>query len=282
MAGKNLREFVQDISENIELGEEFKIEDIPEVELPKNFNDDFHKKYLTILSAKNNTELMGHFKGKYLSSFDLKTKNGFIANGGTEEEFNELKAQEPDSLKLVDLVFDKVKERKSLENPPKNDNKEFEKYKADTAKQIEKLLGEKEEYESNLESVVSDVRKKFIGEIRNEKISSRLNGKTYNNGMDKKDAIFLTMRRVDESDYILALDENRVEKVYDKNNPEMEAIVDGKSIDWDYVLDHYSQTYTEKNTQTPTPQVREVRVPVQDNGQEDGRYISGHKDYGKK
>ena len=64
MANKNLREMFLSISENIDLGE-FNIEDIPEVVLPENFNDEFHKKYLTLLSAKNNQELMGHFKGKY-------------------------------------------------------------------------------------------------------------------------------------------------------------------------------------------------------------------------
>ena len=82
----NLREMFLSISEEIDLGD-FNIEDVPELVLPENFNTEFHKKYLTRLAAKNDPETMSHYKGKYLSSADLKIKNGFIANGGTEEEW---------------------------------------------------------------------------------------------------------------------------------------------------------------------------------------------------
>lgn len=279
MANKNLREMFLSISENIDLGE-FNIEDIPEVVLPENFNDEFHKKYLTLLSAKNNTELMGHFKGKYLSSTDLKLKKVFIDNGGTEEEFSKLKTQEPDTLKLVDLIFDKVKSSKSLENPIK-DNKEFEKYKADTSKQIENLLAEKDANDEKLDSIVSETNSKWIGRLRDTQINSILNGKTYNNGMEKEDAVYLTMKKIDASPYILALDSDLKEKVYDRDNPENEAIVDGKNISWGFVTDKYSEPYTQKNEQPPAPQTRQVQVPstVADTG--DGRFIVGHKDYGK-
>ena len=281
MANKNLREWFQATSENIELGEGFNIEDIPEVELPENFNDDFHAKYLTVTAAKNNSELMGHFKGKYLSSTDLKIKNGFIANGGTEDEFNELKAQEPDTLKLVDLIFDKVKSSKSPENPAK-DNKEFEKYKTETAKQIADLLAEKEGFSGKLDSISSEKDAYWVGKLKHANINSRLMGNTYNNGMDKADAIYLTQRKIEDSNFILKYDENLQEKVYDKANPEMEAIVDGKSVDWNFVLDKYSQPYTAKNDQgtTEKPQVRQMTV-ASASSDEDGRYTPGHANYGK-
>jgi hypothetical protein len=279
MANKNLREMFLSISENIDLGG-FNMEDIPELELPENFNDEFHKNYLTLLSAKNNPDLMGHFKGKYLSSADLKIKNGFLANGGTEEEFNELKSQEPDTLKLVDLIFDKVKDSKSVQNPGSG-NKEFEKYKADTAKQIENLLGEKDAFDSKLESVVSETNSKWIGRLKKEAVNSRLNSKTYNNGMDKEDAIYLINRKIEDSNFVLALDSELNEKVYDKINPEMEAIVDGKNVSWDSVLDLYSLPYTQKNAQPPVTPVREVTIPSVSTTSGDGRYIVGHPDYGK-
>lgn len=282
MANKNLREIFQVISEDIELGEEFNIEDIPELELPENFNEDFHKKYLTITAAKNNSELMGHFKGKYLSSTDLKLKNGFIANGFTEEEFKELQSQEPDTLKLFDLVFNKLKEAKSIVNDNAKPDKEFEKYKKETAKQIEDLLAEKETFTSKLESINSEKDTYWIGKLRNTEINSRLMSKTYNNGMDKADAVYLAQRKIEDSDFILKLDENLKEKVYDKSNPEMEAIVDGKSVDWNYVLDKYSQPYTAKNDQPPKPeQNRTITVPVESGANGEGKYIPGHPDYGK-
>ncbi len=132
---KNLREFFSSVSENIELGEDFNLETIPEVELPDNFSDEFHAQYLTPLSAKNNKDIMKHFRGQYLNNVDSRLKASLLANGGDEEMFNELKSQEPDSMKLIDLITGKVSELKSTSNAP-SDNKEFEKYKAETAREI--------------------------------------------------------------------------------------------------------------------------------------------------
>ena len=267
----------QDISENIELGD-FNIEDIPDVELPESFNDEFHKKYLTELSARNNPEVMKHFKAKYLSSADLKLKKGFIDNGFTEDEFSELREQEPDTLKLVDLVFNKVKERKPLENPIKDD-KEIAKFKAETAKQIESLKLENESFKTQLDSSISENDKKWRDKLKAEKLNSKLNGKSY--GIEKEDAIYLTSKKVEDSPFILALDENLKEKVYSKEDPEMEAVIDGKPVSWDYVLDKYSDSYIKKNDQdVEKPKSIQVSVPKSENrGDVDGRYIVGHPDY---
>jgi len=277
MANKNLKEWFEDITENIDLGE-FNIEDIPNVELPESFNDEFHKKYLTTLSARNNPEVMTHFKAKYLSSADLKLKKGFIENGFTEEEFLELKNEEPDTLKLVDLVFNKVKERKSVETPIKDD-KAFEKYKSETAKQIEELKAQNESYESKISSVVSENNAKWREKLKATQLTSKLGSKSY--GIEKEDAIYLTMKKVEDSPYILALDEDLKERVYSKDDPDLEAVVDGKPVSWDYVLDKYSESYVKKNDQTiKQPKTTTVAVPKSVNaGNVDGRYIVGHPDY---
>ena len=156
----------------------------------------------------------------------------------------------------------------------------MEKYKADTAKQIENLLAESDAFESKLQSVTSENDARWIGKLRNTEISSRLNSKTYNNGMDKEDAIYLTKRKIEDSKYILALDSEMNEKVYDKANPEMEAIIDGKNIGWDYVLDEFSLPYTQKNAQPTTTTKREVVVPSVASD-DNGRYTPGHANYGK-
>ena len=276
----NMREWFSSISENIELGEDFDITSIPEVKLPDNFNDDFHQNYLTPLSAKNNDAIRGHFKGQYLSTVDSRTKAAYLANGGTDEAFNELKSQEPDSMKLIDLVFSDMAALKSNQKAP-SDNKEFEAYKVNTAKQIAELLESEANFEDKLKIAVSEKNSEWNTRLQNTTITSKLNAKQFNDSMDREDAVYLTMKKVNDSPYILKLDENLNEKVYDKNNPENLAVIDGKDVTWDVVLDKYSYDYTKKNDQKPATTTRTVTAPVATESQVDGRYIVGHKDYGK-
>jgi len=286
MANKNLREMFQEISENIELGE-FNIEDIPNVELPENFNTEFHNKYLTFVAAKNNPELMGHFKGKYLSSSDLKIKNGFIAMGGSEEVFNELKKQEPDSLKLVDLVFDKVKELKIPVKPVDNDeaNKAHKKYKEETALQIEGLLKEKENFESNTAQAIADNNSNWKAKFTQSRVNELLSGKSFDSTLDPKDVKYLINRRIEDSDYLVKMQDDGSFKVFDRENPESEKIKDGKNVSLSDIITEFSTPYIKKNDQpnpaNPTP-VKQVVVDTATGGDGDGRYIVGHADYGKK
>lgn len=282
MANKNLREWFQATSEEIELGEEFKIEDIPELELPENFNDDFHKKYLTITAAKNNSELMGHFKGKYLSSTDLKLKNGFIANGGTEEEFNALKEQEPDTLKLFDLVFDKVKEAKPTVNNNIKPDKEFESYKKETIKQIEELKAEiltKDEVHSSKmnETIVS-----YQDKIKTAKINELLSGIKFDSTIPNEDLKLILNSKINASPYLIKVEEDEF-KIYDRAEPDNLALKDGKELQLSEVIAELAQPYTAKNDQPkPTEQNRTITVPVESGSNGEGKYITGHKDYGKK
>lgn len=278
---KNLREFFSSVSENIELGEDFDLESIPEVELPDNFSDEFHAQYLTPLSAKNNKEIMTHFRGKYLNTADSRLKASFIANGGDEEMFSELKSQEPDSMKLIDLVFGKVSELKSTSKAP-SDNKEFEKYKATTSKQIQDLLDEKAANEVNLSKTILENNTEWSNRLRDSKITSYLNSKSFDNRMDKEDNIYLITRKIQDSPYILTLDENLNEKVMSKEDPTMAAIIDGKNPTWSEILDKYSNSYSQKNEQKSEPQRREVKVPASTSSDSDGFYTPGHKNYGKK
>jgi len=280
MANKNLREFLISISTNIEMGESFNIDDIPEVELPENFSDEFHKQYLTPLSAKNNKEIMGHFRGQYLSTADNRLKASFLANGGDEEMFNELKTQEPDSMKLIDLVFGKVSELKSKTKAP-SDNKEFEKYKLETAKQIQLLKDKEDAHIVNLNKALTETNAEWSSKLKDSKITSYLNTKTFNNGMDKADAIYLIKRKIEDSKYLFQLDENLNGKVMSKEDPTMAAIIDGKTPTMEEILDTYSSSYTQKNEQPATPVKREVTVPSETSSG-DGRFIVGHPDYGKK
>lgn len=65
MANKNLKGFIQEVFTNIDLGD-FDMDSIPEVELNETFIEEFHKKYLTATSAKNNPDIISHFKARYL------------------------------------------------------------------------------------------------------------------------------------------------------------------------------------------------------------------------
>lgn len=280
MANKNLREFIKSISENIDLGE-FKIESIPEVELPENFNDDFHNQFLTMTAAKNNSELMGHFKGKYLSSADLKIKNGFIANGGTEEEFNILKAQEPDSLKLVDLVFNKVKERKSLENTNSKPDKEFEAYKKETIKQFEELKAAKENLEATLQEKIIARDSEWENRFKTSKVNEVLSGIKFDSSIPSDDLKLIINSKLNQSNYLIKMQEGQF-KVYKKDAPDSLALKDGKELQLEDVISEISKPYTAKNDQEGRQERRVVTVQTDaaDNG--DGRFIPGHKDYGKK
>jgi len=280
MANKNLREIFQVISEDIELGEEFNIEDVPEVELPENFNDDFHKKYLTITAAKNNSELMGHFKGKYLSSTDLKLKNGFIANGFTEDDFNELKTQEPDTLKLFDLVFNKVKEAKPTGNDNTKPDKAFEQYKKDTIKQIEELKGELSTKDTTFNAQLSDSNKEWSSRFKKSRINELLSGKTFDSSIPKDDLMMIINSKIDASNYLIKMEDDFTFKVYNKSEPDTLALNDGKELGIMQVIDEIAQPYTQKNDQpTNPPQTKTVTVPATAGGEDDGFWTPGHPNY---
>lgn len=279
MANKNLREFIKSISENIDLGE-FKIESIPEVELPENFNDDFHNQFLTMTAAKNNPELMGHFKGKYLSSADLKAKNNFIADGGTEEEFNILKASEPDSLKLIDLVASETRKRKSTTNSGKPD-KEFEAYKKETIKQFEELKAAKENLEATLQEKIIARDSEWENRFKTSKVNEVLSGIKFDSSIPSDDLKLIINSKLNQSNYLIKMQEGQF-KVYKKDAPDSLALKDGKELQLEDVISEISKPYTAKNDQEGRQERRVVTVQTDaaDNG--DGRFIPGHKDYGKK
>jgi len=277
----NLREIFQDISENIDLGE-FNIESIPEdVVMPENFKDEFHQKYLTVVAAKNNPLLMGHFKGKYLSSIDLKLKNGLISLGFTEEEIAELKGQESDSLKLVDLAFNKIGERKSSETP--NNDKGTEALKKAHAKQVSELQGIIEKSEEISNSKLSEVNSKWKNQFRDSKLNEILSGKTFDSNIPVDDIKILIKSKIAQSNYDIRLQDDLTFKVFDKNNPDVEAIIEGKTLKIDDIIGEFASVYTEKNQQTTEtkPEKRVVEVATVENNS-DGAWRPGHKDYGKK
>ena len=90
------------------------------------------------------------------------------------------------------------------------------------------------------------------------------------------------MLNLEDSNLVLQLDENNNEIVIDKNNDNMAAVVDGKSVSWDFVLDKISEPYIKKNDQAAQPQKRDVVAPSQSGiSDEEGKYIPGHPNYGK-
>lgn len=278
----NLREFFSSISTNIELGEDFDLNSIPEdVNLPDGFKEQFHNNFLTPLAAKNNEGIRSHFRGQYLSTIDSRAKASFIANGGTEEAFRELKEQEPDSMKLIDLVVNNLSELKSKQTAPSS-NKEFEAYKIQTATQIQELLGEKASFEEKLNASAKEINSEWAAKLQKSTLNSKLNSKQFNEGMSREDSILLTLNKIDNSPYILKLDENLQEKVYQKDNPENIAIADGVELTWDKVVDQYSYDYIKKNDQAPAQaQAPATVVTAPASSEVDGRYIVGHKDYNK-
>ena len=280
MATDNLREFFVQISENIELGEDFDINDIPEVALPEAYNDNFHSNFLTLTSAKNNQDVMKHFRGKYLSNADNRLKAAYLAKGGKEEDFNEFNGKEPDSMKLIDLIVGDLAKLKSSSNAPSN-NKEHEAYKIQTAKQIEDFIAKEALFEEKLSDSLSDNNSVWSNRVKSEMINAKLSSKSFNDSMSREDSVFLINRKVENSDFELRLDDDLKQSVYSKKTG-MEAVIDGKNVDWDYVLDNLSYDYTKKNDQATTPPpARQVTVPTVNATNEDGRYIVGHPDYNK-
>jgi hypothetical protein len=282
MATNNLKEFFGSISEGIDLGEGFDVNSIPDVELPESFNTSFHNKYLTVLSAKNNKDVMGHFRGQYLNDADNRLKSSFLANGGTAEMFAELKDQEPDSMKLIDLIFGKgIELNKGAAN---GDNAEFEAYKIQTAKEMKELLTFKENSIDSVNSAINTNNLEWSKKMKNTMITSKLNSKNFDGGMSQKDAVYLTMRGLEDSDFELRLDENLQEKVYQKSNPEFEATVEGKNVTWDFVLDELAKPYLKKNNQQQQQTTTVVNVPPASGSgisNDEGYYIVGHPNYNK-
>lgn len=280
MATSNLKEFFKVISKNLELGEDFDFDQIPEVELPEKFNENFHNSFLTPLAAKNNPEVRSHFKGQYLNDVDKKTRISFLENGGTEAQFDELKAEEPDSMKLISLALTKVVELKENTNATSGD-KAHEAYKTTTAKQIKELLEGKAKFEDSLKDAVGANDAKWASRLQNATLKNKLNAKEFNGSIKREDAVLLTMNKVDNSPFLLKLDENLNQKVYDKANPENLALKDGVEMTWDDVLDDSSYEYTKKNEVPPTPP-QPVVVDAQvskTTSDEEGKWTPGHPNY---
>jgi hypothetical protein len=211
---------------------------------------------------------------------DLKIKKAI-----GEEKFAELKEQEPDSLKLFDLAVGSITEDLKT-NSTSSDNKAFENYKKQTIKEIEEYKLKVAALETQSEKAVNEESSKWLNRLQEAKINEILSGKKFNSTLPADDLKYLIRNKLNSSPYLIKMDEDLTFKIFNRENPEAEAIKEGKNVTIDEVLNELSLPYIAKNNEAATTEEsvktkQTITVDTKTASDVDGRFIPGHPDYGK-
>jgi hypothetical protein len=275
----NARDFFKNVSEKLELENLDFIESIPEdLELPENYSDEFHKNYLTTLSAQNNSDVMKHFKAKYLSSADNKLKKGLIESGFSKDEVEEMFLTEPDSLKLIDKSFEKMRELKV--DPPEED-KDIEKLKEQYAAKFAEQQKDQLKIENDWKSKVENLESNWKSRYKTSKSNELLSSKKFTSTISDEDAKYLINKNIEESNYLIKMTDDLKFKVYEKDNPDVLVTKEGVEFTYNDVIDKFSEPYLEKNDVTPPKSNTTVVAPPKEGETKgEGRFIQGHAEYG--
>lgn len=284
MANKNLKGFIQEVFTNIDLGD-FDMDSIPEVELNETFIEEFHKKYLTATSAKNNPDIISHFKARYLSTVDNKLKKAL-----GDEKFEELSDQleDKDTLKMVDSALEFLSAEASKE-PVKTDNKEFDSYKKQTIKEIQDLKQELDIAKESEGKGVNEERQKWVDRYKQSRINEILGGMNFNNTLPPEDFKLLVNQKLASSDKLIVMDDEFNFKIVQKSDPEIEIVKEGEALKLEDMLSEYSRPYLAKNNESAKGDEsngdgkgetkKEVNVSVKESDKDDGYFTPGHPNY---
>lgn len=286
MANKNLKGFIQEVFANIDLGD-FDMDAIPEIELNETFIEEFHKKYLTATSAKNNPDIINHFKARYLSTVDNKLKKAL-----GDEKFEELQEglEDKDTLKLMDAALEHFKAEAKKDPIVKTDNKEFENYKKQTIKEIQDLKQELENAQANDGKAVQEERQKWVDRYKQSRINEILGGMKFNNTLPPEDFKLLVNQKLASSDKMIMMDDEFNFKIVSKDDPEIEIVKEGKALQIEDLLTEYSRPYLAKNNEGAEgnegngnegggKRKMNVDVNVGKDDKDDGYFTPGHPNY---
>lgn len=266
----NLREFLDGIFDQLELDKEDEkikgfIEAVPEQDLPDDFEDTFHKNYLTLNAAKNHADISSHFETKHVSSYNnanlSELKN--ILPEDKIAEVNEEKTLTQKIRKAYQLVTEFYKDQIETEKSKKKTDKDDGKVK-ELTDQINTLNKEKSELEETHTSKIGDLNKSFEKERVSSKISDLLGNYKFatNETITNDDIKTLIRSKLSALPYTIKNTDDGY-KVFQKDS-DAEAFDNNKPITVEGLIEKYATPFVEKSK----PSNPDTKKPITtDNGQ---------------
>lgn len=271
MANKNsARELLISISKNIGIEDVEFLNAIPdEVEVPENFNELFHKNYLTISSAKNNTDLDAFYRRKIFGTVESNLKAYFKANQ-MDDVYKPLEDEE-DTIARLKKALDVVK----TSNKGTGDKEVEKQLKSEISRLNSEIKLKDEGFSAKENELNSKWESKFFGLSVNDKLAKKQFSETY----EADDIRFLVQQKINDLPYVYKRNDKDGFDVYHKETPEIIAHKDGKPLTFDSIIDEVADKYTKKSTTTQTPPPN--RVEIEPTKNQLTSTVMGSPDYGK-
>jgi len=260
MANQKLRDFIEALSNQAGIdtqSEDYNsfIKTVDTLEIPETIASTIQGGLLTKHSAKNDAEIASHYKVKYYKTIDNGLKRTLRSVGVTDEMIAELES-EPDTLKRLETALPK------LVDITKNSV-------APSGAKDEKYLKAVEEYnklQKQYETTISDWQtkeKKWFSELENKEINWQINNQLgsykFNDSLPSEDVKLIISNKLNNSPYILKMNEGKI-GVYQKDNQDLVATKNNKTLEVKDVLDELASPYIAKAQAQAEPKKKVIET----------------------
>lgn len=216
-------------------------EKLPEDEIPKEISDKFADTYMTLDAAKNNSEIVSHFKdslkGQYL---------GFVDNE-IEKLLKKVELPNADKVKETKDTQEKLKMIvKSIDSFEKGQDIEWEEEKKKLIDKVNELQGEIDKTKSDYEQKLKEQSQSFDSERVESLITNKLAQKKWADVYEPEDVQMIVRTKLLNGNYVLKRKDDGSIGVFQKDNPELEAHEDNKKLTLDDLIDRESSKFVKK------------------------------------
>jgi hypothetical protein len=241
---------------------------LSEVSFPDEIEKAIYSGILTKESAKNDKDIAGHFKVRYMKSAEVAQKRALKEIGVSDDLISELE-KEPDTIKRIEMSYPKIFESFKASNQSTTGAVDDTKYKSliathnDTLKRLQEVESTWTEKEKTWKQTM-DTR-----EI-DWQVNNMINNYSLTDSIPAEDSKFIINKKIKESPFLIK-NENGKLNIYQKENPDLIAQEKNKPVTLKDVVDMYVAPYLKKSNPSNTQSQPVRQVVVED------KNISGQK-----
>lgn len=219
---------------------------LSEVAVPDDVEKAIFNGILTKEAAKNDKDVAGHFKVRYMKSAEVAQKRALKDLGVSDEIISELE-KEVDTIKRIEMSYPKIAEFYKSTATSDEGGTKYKSLLTTHNQTLEKL--------QQLETTWSEKEKTWNSTMESREIdwevNNLLNGYTLTDTIPSEDARFLINKKIKESPYIIRKDNGKI-GVFQKENPDLVALEKNKPLSLKDITDVYVAPYLKKADTTKT------------------------------
>jgi len=266
MANLKLVDFIASLAKKSGVNIEGIIEANPafnEVELPENLSETLGiENLMTLDSAKNNSDLSKHYKGKYLASVDTVMKRQLKDVGFDQAKIDEI-MNSNDSLKSLETGFGALKDfHTASANKGDDVNEDLKKYRDLVNNQHPAQIAKmQEEHKQEMENVVSGYKQKEL----NHAIDRSLSGYNLAEGYEMGAVSSIIKEQLKGGDFTMKMSDKGEIQLFQKEDPTLVAQIDNRPMNFKTdVLDKMAANFVKKAPTQPDNQKKNITVDKTD------------------